>query len=236
MRALLYVSKNVISSESNPVNTHNIITAATGTGLSLLALLSTPALAQSTTTLPATLSQSVQPSDNPSAEESVPPFYSQTYPVLERLRAAKQEESKWREVIAQSPNSVEAHLNLAIALRNLARYSEAEAIYREAIRLAPDREETYTALADFLSVRRRSHYPEAIALYQKATEVAPDSARAQANLAEALFDIVHASQIQQLSPAIEAAYRKAIDLSPDSSAENVEYRFLLSHFFSSQDR
>jgi serine/threonine-protein kinase len=97
---------------------------------------------------------------------------------------------------------------LGAALWGQRKYGEAEAAYREAIRLKPDWGEAHGNLAAALNSQRR--YGEAETACRKAIDLQPADAAAFTNLGDAL---VHLGKPGDAA----AACRKALDLKPDSA-------------------
>ena len=83
-----------------------------------------------------------------------------------------------------SADKAAAHVKTADAFRKRGRYADAEAAYRQAIRLAPGNAGAHHGLGRVLDELRR--YPEAEAAYRQAIRLAPDYAGAQQSLAELL--------------------------------------------------
>ncbi|HLK66918.1 MAG TPA: tetratricopeptide repeat protein [Bryobacteraceae bacterium] len=106
-----------------------------------------------------------------------------------------------------------------VALRNLGRRPEAEAAYREAIRLDPNYEEAYFNLGVVL---RKDRPSEAQALFRKALELDPDFASAHRELGFLL------SKRGDVSNA-ERHLRKSIELQPNDCRAHI---YLGTHLWS----
>lgn len=148
--------------------------------------------------------------------------------------------AEFRRAVALKPDFVEAHYNLANALRAAEDWPGAIESYRAAIALKPDYAEAYNNLA--LSLVHEKMYDEALAQAKKAVEIAPgygEGWRSLCNIAEQVKDYALALQAGerciQLMPgshfgwfgygvalnrldrneeAIEA-YKRALQLEPD---------------------
>jgi tetratricopeptide (TPR) repeat protein len=117
--------------------------------------------------------------------------------------------SIWSDTVAQYPESLRAHNNLAIALAKIpGRLSEAIAHYEQALRLKPDFAEAHYNLANALA-ENPGRLPEAIAHYEQALRLKPDYAEAHYNLANAL-----AENPGRLPEAI-THFEEALRLKPD---------------------
>jgi serine/threonine protein kinase/TolA-binding protein len=100
----------------------------------------------------------------------------------------------------------EAAYRLGIALAAQGRHAEAEAAFRDAIRLRPGYPEAYTGLGNALFSQGR--HPEATAAFRQALSLRPDYPEAHTNLGIALA-------AQGRHAEAEAAFRAALSLRPD---------------------
>lgn len=128
--------------------------------------------------------------------------------------AYSDQETLWRAVIVENPESWMAHNNLGIALVHTGRLNEAFEHYRKALELNPDYAVTYYNLANALF--RAQRVDQAIAHYKKALELEPRMSTAHRNLG-AIFE-----RRGELDEAI-AHFEKAIEI--DSG--NASYHTLL---------
>jgi serine/threonine-protein kinase len=100
------------------------------------------------------------------------------------------------------------------------RYGEAEAVYREAIRLRPEWGEAHSNLGAALNGQQK--HDQAEAACRKALELKPDLAEAYCNLGNAL--------VHQGKPSdAEAACRRALELKPDLAEAHVNLGNALDH-------
>ncbi len=104
------------------------------------------------------------------------------------------------------PIRPEDHLDRGVALIRENQFDQAEACFRQAVRLRPDYPEAYNNLGNTLC--RRRAYAEAAEVYRKAVRLRPGYAKAYDNLGNALRDA------GKLDDA-EAAYREAVRLRPE---------------------
>jgi Flp pilus assembly protein TadD len=91
----------------------------------------------------------------------------------------------------------------------LKRFEEAEATFREAMKLTPASWANYSYLGRFLIDRHR--YSEAEEVYLKALEIAPDNARLWSNLGAAYY-------YQGRYEDAEGAWQKSVNLHPTAAA------------------
>lgn len=118
--------------------------------------------------------------------------------------------SLWQATVSASPDASLARNNLGAEYYKAKRYAEAEAEYREAIRLMYDNPTPRVNLA--LMYQRKKRYAEALAECDAALRIRPDYADAYAargaiyaameNLPAALAEYERARRAQPLSPAI----------------------------------
>jgi len=108
--------------------------------------------------------------------------------------------------VLSGPQTAEAHYNHAKALERQGRLREAEAAYRQAIRLRPNYPEAHNDLGLVLSVQDRS--AEAEAEVREAIRLKPDFVPAHKNLGHVLVD-------QSRYKEGEAEIREALRLKPD---------------------
>lgn len=112
-----------------------------------------------------------------------------------------------RRALTLHPNSLNAHNNLAIALRKTGDLDGAERAAKRAIELLPSFKEAHNNLGNVH--RDRQDWPEAIASFERALEIDPYNAVIRVNLGRALAssgDPYHA----------ELQFRNAIALSPEN--------------------
>jgi tetratricopeptide (TPR) repeat protein len=116
----------------------------------------------------------------------------------------------WEDTVAKQPNNTRAHTGLGIALNRINRKDEAEAQYREAVRLAPDYAIPQCNLAEALL--QRGQTTEAIAHCEAALRSTPDFVEAHTNLAAALLKLgrideamAHCEAALKLNPEFVAA-------------------------------
>lgn len=88
----------------------------------------------------------------------------------------------YRDALRESPDLVEAHYNLALALDRLGQKGEAENEYRKVLDLRPGSEQAAMNLGALLYDDRR--YADAIAVYRRALATQPTSVALRNNLAE----------------------------------------------------
>jgi Flp pilus assembly protein TadD len=106
--------------------------------------------------------------------------------------------------IAADPGIAEAHNNLGLALQGLGRLTEAEASFREALRLKPNAD-AYSNLGNVLCVTDR--LAEAEAIYRESLRLEPESASTHNNLGNTLWNLHRPVEA-------EASYREALRLCP----------------------
>jgi tetratricopeptide (TPR) repeat protein/SAM-dependent methyltransferase len=114
--------------------------------------------------------------------------------------------ASYRHALATSPDAVEAHSNLAIALYGLGRLEEAVASYRRAVDIKPDHAEAHNNLGSTL--RALGRLAEAEASCRSALAITPDFAEAHYNLGTVLADLGRLNEA-------EASYRRALEVRPD---------------------
>jgi tetratricopeptide (TPR) repeat protein len=119
----------------------------------------------------------------------------------------KDEESLWRDTIAQNPNAWLGHSNLGHILMSRGEYDAADRSFKEALRLRPDCPEVYFNLGGLRVSQGR--LDEALEHYRKALAAAPNQWMMHLGVGLAL----HAKG--RLDEAI-AEYREALRLSPDN--------------------
>src|SRR5262249_9958234 len=108
----------------------------------------------------------------------------------------------------QAQGHADAHYNLGNALSDQGRHKEAEAAFREALRLEPDHADAHTNLGVALYGQRR--HEEAEAACREAIRLEPDLAQAHNNLGAALHS-------QGKFEEARKAFRRAAALYPDGS-------------------
>lgn len=116
--------------------------------------------------------------------------YESNRPLREAIYFAGKEDpaltlKRLEPALERSPNSVRGHAVRAEMFQAMGRLNEAEAAYRQAIRLDPDNPDLYVALARMLS--RAGQFGRAEELALEAIGRAPRSGAAYVMLAEALF-------------------------------------------------
>jgi tetratricopeptide (TPR) repeat protein len=94
---------------------------------------------------------------------------------------------RWRAILDAEPASGEAWRNLAECLAGLDRPDEAEAAFRRAADLRPDKAWAHSVLASFL--HRNARLAEAEAPYRQALALDPADARLRANLGHLLLGL-----------------------------------------------
>jgi tetratricopeptide (TPR) repeat protein len=159
-----------------------------------------------------------------------------------RNRDFRSEEAIWEDTVQKSPQDAIAHYNLGHALQAQAgRSREAEAQFRESLRLNPDYAKAHDSLG--LLLQQEGHTTEALAEFREAIRLNPGDVRALNNLGFALsnrpggaaeavavlraaerlddaHDVIHVnlgnalSQLPDRLPEAEAQYRKALRLNP----------------------
>jgi tetratricopeptide (TPR) repeat protein len=131
-------------------------------------------------------------------------------PMLEFIRLLEEGEmdrvtfSQW---MAQGSSDADRHINLGRVLEEAQRLEEAEAAYREALRLEPNHLRAHYGLGSFL--QRQGQVDEAIALYKKAIFLASDDTYTYGNIGQLLYEL------EQYELA-ETAYSGAIELDSES--------------------
>lgn len=109
----------------------------------------------------------------------------------------------WRDVVQQRPRNPRGHNNLAQALFEAGRISEAEASAREAIRLSPTYADAHFNLGVILA--KRSDYHGSIAAFREAIRVGLPDPLADYNLGVALREVGDtAGAIQQFRKVVKA--------------------------------
>jgi predicted O-linked N-acetylglucosamine transferase (SPINDLY family) len=123
------------------------------------------------------------------------------------LRAGRTDDAiaEWQAAMKIRDDDLAIIDNLAGALAQTGRLVEATELAQRAIRLAPNRPESYSTLGNLHVMRVQ--YDEALAAYGKAVALAPDFADAWANMGVALQRAV------RLDEAIQAC-RRALDANP----------------------
>jgi Flp pilus assembly protein TadD len=125
----------------------------------------------------------------------------------------------WTDTVTKIPGNARARNNLAIELSAAGRTDEAEAQFREALRLEPDRTDARTNLGNELL--RQGRGAEAIAEYEQVLRAKPDDVLALGNLGVALL------QAGRLTEA-RTRYEQLLAIDPtDASAQgNLGYLLL----------
>jgi tetratricopeptide (TPR) repeat protein len=111
----------------------------------------------------------------------------------------------WEDVVAKRPENARGHHNLGSALDNEGRYDEAVRAFREAARLDPLDETTYTSLGQ--SLARQGKLSEALAALRRALEIGPQYAKAHRMLGTVF------AMMGETDQAIDAL-RQAAELDP----------------------
>jgi tetratricopeptide (TPR) repeat protein len=124
-----------------------------------------------------------------------------------RNRDYRDPHAMWSETAARQPRNARAHSNLATALVELGRDSEALAQYQEALRIQPDFATPHYGMGNLLL--RTGRAEEASEQYEQAVRLAPDYVRAWHGLGDAKL------RLGRVTEAI-AAYQSALAITPDS--------------------
>ena len=111
-----------------------------------------------------------------------------------------------KKAVTLSPHDAGAHLNLGIILKDLGRWNDAAASFREAIEIKPNYAEAYNNLGNTLE--ELGQLDNAEATYRKTIELKPDFAEAHNNLG-VTFEKLGRSDDAKLS------YKKAILYNPN---------------------
>lgn len=117
--------------------------------------------------------------------------------------------AEFNSALELAPDSVDAMLGAARALRELARFPEAERLCRRAIAAEPDDWRGHNLLGWIHS--RSGEFEKALGPFRRVVELAPESARGQRDLGSAYY------RLDRMDEA-EAAYRASISLEPDDEA------------------
>ena len=131
----------------------------------------------------------------------------------------RNDETLWRAVLAQFPNSWMASYDLGVAVMQAGRVPEAIKYFEQALQLKPDWAAAHNNLGAALLAQGRSG--EAIGHFQKALEINPDYAEAHNDLGGAL-----ATQ-GRYAEAMEH-YRKAVQIKPDYPDAYYNLAYLLA--------
>jgi tetratricopeptide (TPR) repeat protein/tRNA A-37 threonylcarbamoyl transferase component Bud32 len=123
-----------------------------------------------------------------------------------------------KQAVQERPNDAEAHLELALILRENGNFSSAETSFREAIRLRPNYAEAYAGLARTLQFMGK--HADAKAAAQEAVRLDSQSPEAQHQLAFCLAK-------QGNYAASEAAYREELRLQPDRASSQEHFGWVL---------
>jgi tetratricopeptide (TPR) repeat protein len=124
-----------------------------------------------------------------------------------KCHAYRDEETLWRDTVANNPESALARYNLGVLLAQAGRREEAAASYREAVRIEPENPILVNNLGTALLVLGEAR--EAAAVLAKAVQLDPARAGTRANLGNAL-----AAAGRGEEALLE--YREAIRLDPGS--------------------
>jgi protein O-GlcNAc transferase len=121
---------------------------------------------------------------------------------LMRLGLFDEAETAYREVLALTPRSIPAHLDLAVLLRQLGRLGEAIVVVRQAIAIAPRAAPPYAHLGNLLYDLGRTD--EAAAAFRKSLDLDPKFSEAR--------DIARSVHLMTLhyDPALSAAQVAAV--------------------------
>jgi tetratricopeptide (TPR) repeat protein len=117
--------------------------------------------------------------------------------------------AEFRRALEAQPNSVEAHIGLAVALERQGRTVEAERAYRRAIEIQPGWWSTWSNLGVFQLLR--GNPAGALESFRKAATLSPDNTRVIDNLGIAF------QQLGRYEEAI-AEYQRSIAIRPTASA------------------
>ena len=112
----------------------------------------------------------------------------------------------FRDALDRSPDFVEAHYNLGVALAERGRPDEAAVCYRRTLELRPGFAEAHNNLGNLL--RGQGRLDEAIACFRRTLDLRPDLPGGHISLGNAL------KEQGRLDEAV-ACYRRALDLQPD---------------------
>lgn len=108
--------------------------------------------------------------------------------------------------VKTSPNSALAHINLGSVYQSLGRLEEAEAEYRRAIAIGPDRKGAHHNLGTVLEATGRVE--EAIEVYREAVRIDPADWETATNLGRALLS---RGRSREAIPVLEEAVKRAGD-------------------------
>jgi Flp pilus assembly protein TadD len=91
----------------------------------------------------------------------------------------------YKEAIAKSPNSVDAHYNLGLTYANKGMMDEAISAYKKTTTISPKHAKAYNNLG--IAYEQKKMADESFLMYQKAVDLNPDLAPAQYNLGRSYF-------------------------------------------------
>ncbi|HET9480911.1 MAG TPA: tetratricopeptide repeat protein, partial [Candidatus Polarisedimenticolia bacterium] len=118
----------------------------------------------------------------------------------DRTRVWRDELTLWETTCRNSPRSALAHVNLGSVHQYLGRLEDAEAAYRRAIMIAPNRPGPYYNLATVMEATDRPE--DAIRMYREAIRVEPLDVKARNNLGRRLLA---QGRSQEAIPVLEEA-------------------------------
>lgn len=111
----------------------------------------------------------------------------------------------YKKAISIEPNYIDAHYNLAFALREQGRLEDAVVAFKKVISLSPQHVEAYNNVA--ATLQKQGKLEEAIKAFKKAISIKPDYAEAYYNMASTF------EEKGELEQAV-ISYRKSISLKP----------------------
>ena len=114
--------------------------------------------------------------------------------------------NSYKKAISIEPNYIDAHYNLAFALREEGKIEDAVSTFKKVISISPKHANAYNNLA--VTLQKQGKLGEAVSAFKKAISIRPDYVEAYYNMASAL------EEQGQLEQAV-ISYRKSISLKPD---------------------
>jgi tetratricopeptide (TPR) repeat protein len=130
---------------------------------------------------------------------------------IQRNRDYDSEVTIWQDTVESCPHNLRAHYNLAHALAQEGRVSEAIEQYEQALRINPDNADAHNNLG--AALMRQGRLPEAMEQYEQALRIEPDFAAAHNNLGLALMKegrvpeaISHYEQVLRIKPDFAEAH------------------------------
>jgi tetratricopeptide (TPR) repeat protein len=128
------------------------------------------------------------------------------------------QETLWRDTLAQNPACWMAHHNLGLALEEKGQIDEAIRQCQETIRLKPDYAEAHNNLG--FALVKKGLEDEAISQYQQALRLKPDYLKAHNNLAKVL-------EKKGLEDEAISQYQQALRLKPDNPNAHINLGIVL---------